>query len=725
MLAAGRITDAIARLSALVKAAESWALEQELERIATMHHLMMQYLAQGVDDPERHKMRATLVEDLYRLTDCCVSSAQLKISTDLYSTRRRMGEGGNFGSYLAQYRQQLNKINLLESVEPASRDTATIATLQREATALEGKMFNAVWVTFPMSEEQTAGLSDFLLDAHTPWTVQCLIISALFLSLNKFYDEGKARVLARVYAGSPHPQVQLRALVALALTLFTYRRRLTFARHVNDLIDIIAAVPSCRNDIQAVFLSLARSRNTGNIGRRLNDELMPDISKLRPGLFKKMRQSDTPIIDITDADANPEWQQWIKDSGIERRLREFNEIQMEGGDVFMTTFAHLKSFPFFNSLSNWFLPFYPTQPDVYAQLGDIVLPRFVDKNPLMCDSDKYSMLFSLASMPADRKEMVRNQLEGAIPPDAAEELEQLHENDRARESIANTYVQDLYRFFHLFSRRNEFYNVFNTSLNLLEVPGLNELVDDEATMALVAEFYLKNGFDDDAITFFSHLLKHYPQSSSHLYQKMGFAHQNQGRFKQAIEQYKRHELVDADDEWTLRHIAACYKALHRPDRALDYYRRALELKPEDVSLCLNVGHCLLQTDAVDEALKFYFRADYLDGDKHRAWAPIAWCSFLARNYEQSERYFVRLTSEGKPSWNALLNYGHLLLVTDRRAQAIDTYVSALSAAKNDHDAFLKQFEDDAPYLVERGLPQEDLPLVMDAVLELHSHHLSS
>lgn len=46
-------------------------------------------------------------------------------------------------------------------------------------------------------------------------------------------------------------------------------------------------------------------------------------------------------------DLNPEWENWIDKSGITDKLREMGELQMEGADVYMSTFSQLKQFPFF------------------------------------------------------------------------------------------------------------------------------------------------------------------------------------------------------------------------------------------------------------------------------------------------------------------------------------------------------------------------------------------
>ena len=67
-------------------------------------------------------------------------------------------------------------------------------------------------------------------------------------------------------------------------------------------------------------------------------------------------------------DKNPDWEEAIEKSGLGDKLREMNELQLEGADVYMSTFAGLKSYPFFREVHNWFYPFTKQQSDVHNML---------------------------------------------------------------------------------------------------------------------------------------------------------------------------------------------------------------------------------------------------------------------------------------------------------------------------------------------------------------------
>src|SRR6056297_1969714 len=85
---------------------------------------------------------------------------------------------------------------------------------------------------------------------------------------------------------------------------------------------------------------------------------MPELWKMRSTLEDKLNIEDL-LKDKMLEDKNPEWERVFQDTpGLYDKMEEFSNLQMEGSDVFLSAFAMLKRFPFFNEINNWFLPFY-------------------------------------------------------------------------------------------------------------------------------------------------------------------------------------------------------------------------------------------------------------------------------------------------------------------------------------------------------------------------------
>jgi len=202
----------------------------------------------------------------------------------------------------------------------------------------------------------------------------------------------------------------------------------------------------------------------------------------------------------------------------------------------------------------------------------------------------------------------------------------------------------------------------------------------------------------------------------HVYQKIGYAYQSQSKYREALKNYSRYELVDDSDVWNSKQMAQCYRALREHDRSIEYYNKALELQPESVQLCLSLGHCYLDKSDTENALKQYYKADFMTGAKHRAWRPIAWCSFITGKSEQSINYYEKIVNDDYPTSQDYLNYGHLLQSMGEIAKSIEMYRKSLELEGNNVDAFAQLYNADAKYLLAKGISAADYALVLDAVI---------
>lgn len=326
------------------------------------------------------------------------------------------------------------------------------------------------------------------------------------------------------------------------------------------------------------------------------------------------------------------------------------------------------------------------------------------------------MLLYMAAAPESQRNMLFQQFDAQ-----REQLQELQSVEaqsviKMRDNIVNRYIQDLYRFFKLFSRRREFMSIFDTDIKLSDVDCLKPYIGDTPTLSVIAEFYFKNGFYEDAIKYYRNMIANH-DADPHVYQKLAFAHQSLGRYHDALKNYSRYELVDNADVWTIKQMAQCYRSLHNHDKAIEYYNKALQLSPQSVILCLNLGHCYLDKGDYANALQQYYKADFMPKAKHRAWRPIAWCSLLTGKHEQAANYYEKIINEDTPSSQDYLNYGHVLQAAGRISDAITQYRKSLNLEKHDEEVFSRLYFDDAKYLVNKlGIPSSDYALLLDAVL---------
>ena len=140
-----------------------------------------------------------------------------------------------------------------------------------------------------------------------------------------------------------------------------------------------------------------------------------------------------------------------------------------------------------------------------------------------------------------------------------------------------------------------------------------------------------------------------------------------------------------------------------------------KLLPDNVSLAITIGHVLLEQNRTGDALQQYFKADLMEGAKHRAWRPIAWCSFLLSDYDRALDYYDRIARDDKPSPQDLLNRGHVLLCQGNTQDAIASYLASLQGMGGDTAKFRAAFKGDAMELRLHGVSAVDQALIPEVI----------
>lgn len=711
-----RLREAFAELKNLTCGTMAWEISNEVTQIEDSYKMMLDYAMQGVEDPARKTLYNDIINNIYYLLDRVVQHRLLsEESTLYYSTLRykQMQQNDSILKLIESYKTIVEKssiYNLLTS-ESATIDSVKIS---QEKEEIEQHIFNRIWVTFPLNSEDEESLKNILLSNSFPQGCQELIVSALLLGMLEFYDVRRMRLLLNAYYNK-NQNVSVKALIAILLSMIFYHNRLNDPKLLKQ-IESIKEIDTWNIDVKTAYLELIRTRDTDRISRKMQDELIPEMLKLRPDLYKKLNDSNA-MIDISSIEENPEWEEMLQNSGITDKIKELNKLQEEGGDVFMSTFSHLKSFPFFSEIANWFIPFSVDHSLVANTLGNdaTMIGNIIENAPFLCNSDKYSFLLSLGSIPQQQRQLMLSQFEQQRQAlnDAGMSMSAMILPNQ-RKSVMNKYLQDLYRFFKLFRRKGEFHDPFSSPINLVNVPLLSKDLDDIETLSIVGEFYFKRKYYHDARdVYMSILSKTTPEAQ--LFQKIGYCYHQDGDFKNALKFYGQAELLNADSIWTLRRIAACYRSIGNPQKALEYYNQVAIAKPDDLNVTLSIGHCYLELGNYKEAIKNYYKVEFLDEKSTRAWRPLAWSLLLSGDYEQCQKYYEKIITEN-PIAEDYLNIGHLALAKGNMQSVILNYKKYLTNNDNDISKLITALKQDEKYLVELGIDLSLLPFVVDALL---------
>ncbi len=715
-VSARRLHDVFKELKKLAADLDSWDLSEKIARLEESYRMMLKYAVSGAEDPGREGVYNDIIASVYRLLDEMEREWSRKelSSAAYFSTLRyqEMQRSGSISQILARYKEQCDNSSLFNLITDSNVDEAAARDLTLEKESLEMKIFDKVWTSYPLSVDDATAIDGAFVSPALPAHFKQLLVSALFLGQMAYYDDARMRLLLNAYQHGDSAMA-VKALCALLILMYRHRDRLTDKKFLNHLA-AVKEMPKWHSDVKMIFMQIIKARDTERVSRKMHDELLPEMMKLRPDIYKKINDN-TAIIDMNALEENPEWQEMLENSGLAEKMKELTELQEDGSDVFMSTFAQLKSYPFFNRVSNWFLPFYVEQSDVAAALGkNSVLGELIAASPFLCNSDKYSFALSMQSVPESQRTMMMSQLNAQNLNVAELRNAELLASDKKRENIANKYIQDLYRFFKLYRGKSSFDDPFRGAMNLSGVPELADEFSDPDTLSLIGEFYFKRQYYADACDVFMQLAAMTPPSAQ-LYQKIGYALQQNGDIAGALKYYRQSELLNADSLWTMRRIAHCHKLLGNANEALKYYRQIEAAKPEDTSVALNIGNCLLEQGAYAEALKYYYKVEFLDEKSTRAWRPIAWCSLLARDYDQSLRYYQKILND-KPQAADYLNMGHLSLAIGDYDGALSNYQSSVNADGVNVENFVKSINADVKYFDIIGIDRDIVPFFIDAVM---------
>ena len=313
----------------------------------------------------------------------------------------------------------------------------------------------------------------------------------------------------------------------------------------------------------------------------------------------------------------------------------------------------------------------------------------------------------------------RNRKMGRFAEDASAINELLQEEmpDNPTDKIhpeARLYIQDLYRFYKLFFRHNDFEDVFEIKPEFYKIPSIEQFISDTESQAIIGEYYFQKNHFEEAVNIFEQLLQDNPNNETYL-QKKGYCLQMLDKLEEALSAYLKAELVNSNNSWTIKKLAYCYRALKQPQEALEYYRKAAAMNPDSLSVQLHIGHCYLELKNYSEALKCYFKVEYLSDKKEKALRPIAWCSFLTGKYSEAMDYYEKIL-KNNPNAIDYLNAGHTRLAMSNNKEALNFYRQALNAQNNSYEKFLESFNADVPDLLLAGVKPEKIPILLDCLI---------
>ena len=711
-----RLKEAQVQLEAFLWNCNDWTLRNRLEQAKVSYQYMLQYMRQGVNDPERQKLYRQLLAETRELAEQARISLLDEVSTHYYhalhKNKRNMAAGYGMSSWLKVLESFPDDMAVCQLM-PDNKQSLDSALQRHEETAQY--LFLTTWGNSGWTAEEEREARMYLESELLPINDLCLFTGAVLLSLMECFDPRKFSWLLDA-ATHADTQVSQRALVIIAIVLHIHPNRLWLYPELEARLSLLNEDGSFGKQLNRVYIQLLRSQETEKIDKKMREEIIPEMMK-NVSIMRNMKYGFEENMD--EDDRNPDWEKAFEESGLGDKIREMNELQLEGADVYMSTFAQLKSYPFFQNPHNWFYPFDMQHSGIIREFGlkptgDNAILSLILQSGFFCNSDKYSLCFTMAHIPQAQRNMMLSQMTSQDLNELMDESKSsgLRQYAQRPDVISNQYIHDLYRFFKLSQRRHEFRDIFKEEIALHRIPALKDILRKPELLVTIADFHFRKEHPAEALSIYQEVID-MNYADADIFQKTGYCLQKEKRYKEAISAYRKADVLKPDHIWTIRHLATCYRQLRDFASALEYYRKVEAMQPENRNVTFFIGSCLAEQERYEEALQCFFKLDLMENDCIKAWRAIGWCSFVSGKSEQAMRYYEKVLAL-KPIATDYLNAGHVALRLGNMEKAAELYGKAASESGN-RETFLDIFDKDKETLIKLGIDENDIPLIRDLV----------
>jgi len=721
-----RIKQGLDILSDMVTGSSSGDLRDEYDNLVMTYRNMLTYTIEGINDPERTKIYLKLIQSILGLSD--------RVRQDILS--HNSGWNTYWVKQQAEKEMRLSGKTIVETVDDLMFKSELDEWLKlsneinpdpdseisKKHKQLIMNIFNHLWLTDFYGEAENSLINIILKSEKFRWHEASIFTTAITLSSLRTWQSEKLFHLIRIYEAGQE-QVMERALSGLILNLHYYNGRILLYPDITDRINKLSENNTFREHCMIIVLQTIRSKETEKLSKKLQNEILPQVARLKPRIEEKLDLENILPKDKYE-EKNPDWSEMFNDSEeIFKTMEELTKLQMEGADVYMSAFANMKHFDFFKNFQNWFVPFYPDHETVNEIHKDEILgpgtnelAEALYKTPFICNSDKYSLLLNLKYLPSAQKSMMlkvfRMELEG---------LQQLNDEETALDpyknfrTIVTQYLQDIYRFYKLSPYKKEFEDLFIGKLDIYNSEFFRMTCNATEAEAGLADYFFSKNFYDDALSLFLKQIILKP-SDVQLYEKIGYCYQEKSDYDEALKYYRRAELIDRK-AWTIKKIGLCLRRIGKNEESLEYYLQAYDLEPDNIHTVIMTAHSYLDLKDYENALKYYFKVEYNEPGNLRILRPIAYCYFALGRFEDSEKYYDRL-SEGKLNAHDLINKGHLALCKGNKKEAVGYYRQSIITGELSKEQFIAIFSEDKSLLISLGVSPDDLPILLDYLLFL-------
>ena len=671
--------------------------------IKTDYHLMADYWRRGFKDPQLPKLYDDLLRRMYNLYANMASNYTVRHMPFLSSLFYKGHMTARDWSPLVvkeELEAFVSEVAMLD-LEPEHTSATKRNELYVRHYDLMVELFDNILTSGLWTDSFATGMEELLLSPTVDANDQQLIISSVMLSAMNYFDMAKFRMLVHIYQKAVDEHVRQRAFIGWVFSLDSELARI-FPEET-ELLETLLDNEQCRQELVELQKQMIYCINVERDQATIRDEIMPDLIKA------KQNQDSPIIIDWNNEDLQDSLNDILHPNEAEERLEKMEtsymkmiDMQKQGSDIYFGGFSQMKRFPFFNEVVNWLMPFDMNHPAIQTAADKFRENRFLQgmmKKGPFCNSDKYSFLLAfeqvISQLPQNIRDML-NRGEAAFQEIASEET-------HTPAYIRRLYLQDLYRFFRIFSQRDAFRNIFDLEKRgylFFANPIFSETPLEEHFNEVTAFLIKKKRLSDAKAMLRCY---DYGRRDFQYYMMSGYLGESPRiSYAKALE-------LEPENERALAGYARSLFALTLYEEALEQYEKLLQLQPDKKPYLLNKAICQTNLRQYEEAEKILFRLNYETPDDDNVNRVLAWALTCNGKYEQAEKFYAQLLDVEKPSPNDLLNDGYCLWFSGRIDEAAACFRRYLEET-GESKMFIIDNED--TLIREKGITEAEIQMML-------------
>lgn len=662
-----------------------------LEETWRNYQMMMGCYKKGVDDPQRGTLQCQIVATAYKLYFSLQMMEAIRGDATLKAAQKRS--------------QSLDFSHSIDYLKSHQYDEESI-----------NKVFSSILVTPMWPENMMRDFAEFLTHPDTPCRVSAVLTSAIMLSSLCVNDGAKMKCLLSIYAKSQDVYLRERALIGWVFCVCAtqYAGYFDISQEIEALVEEYPDTLQELYEMQKqVFYCMDAEKEASEVSKAIMQN-MPVKDMMRD---LKGDLDDFSIDEIL----HPEKEEEAMER-LEQNVEKMIKMQKQGSDIYFGGFSKMKSFSFFHSLYNWFMPFYPEHHSLdklHEMLDSDTFLKNLSKSQAFCDGDKYSFCFGVETTLKSHMQILKPLLEESFMF-AREEV--YGESETNPSMVRRMLLQDLFRFFKVSPFKKTFINVFSEEEDSPAFFLGNEIfatTGNNLKMRMKVCNFLCKRKDYKRIGSFVSKDSDNPEEllMAALYYMYG-----ENDYGQALACLEKIPMGGRLEQPLHKAFAKCYFEQQDYQSALGQFTKMYEAKPT-VSLRFKMAYCMLKSNQVEGAMSILYELNYKNPKDTLVLRALAWGNMLRHKYDEAMNHYRQLESFCKDdlsSYNVEDTYNTALcLWLQKKIQdACHVFATYLDASRTDAGHLADKLMEDLKVLQIKELSVRDVNLMGDCVASL-------